>query len=75
MKIDFAVAPRDLLPMLRRLWDISAIKIDSIDRTMDRRGGSPVHTAGGRYQSRSWTDWTQGFEFGSGLLQFDATSE
>ena len=75
MKIDFAVAPRDLLPMLRRLWDISAIKINSIDRTMDRSGGSPVHTVAGRYQSRGWTDWTQGFEFGSALLQFDATSE
>jgi unsaturated chondroitin disaccharide hydrolase len=75
MKIDFTVTPHDLLPMLRRLWEISAIKIDSIDRTMDRSGGSPVHTVEGRYQSRGWTDWTQGFEFGSALLQFDATSE
>ena len=29
----------------------------------------------GRYQPRGWTDWTQGFEFGSAILQFDATGE
>jgi hypothetical protein len=75
MKIDYAVAPLDLLPAIRQLWEISAIKIDSIDRTMDRGGGSPVHTVAGRYQPRGWTDWTQGFEFGSAILQFDATGE
>jgi unsaturated chondroitin disaccharide hydrolase len=75
MKIDLTVAPRELLPGLRRLWEMSAIKIDSIDRTRDRSKGSPVHTVAGRYQPRGWTDWTQGFEFGSAILQFDATGE
>jgi hypothetical protein len=27
----------------------------------------------GRYTSRGWTEWTQGFQFGSAILQFDAT--
>ena len=29
----------------------------------------------GRYQARGWTEWTQGFQFGSALLQFDATGD
>src|SRR5262249_953213 len=33
-----------------------------------------IHRAGS-YTSRGWTEWTQGFQFGSALLQFDATGE
>jgi unsaturated chondroitin disaccharide hydrolase len=75
MKIDHTIAPRDLLPAIRQLWEISGGKIDSIDHTKDRSKGSPVHTVAGRYQPRGWTEWTQGFEFGSAILQFDATGE
>lgn len=75
MKIDDAVLPLDLLPAIRRMWGVSAAKIDSIDRTMDRAKGAPVHTVAGHYQPRGWTDWTQGFEFGSAILQFDATGD
>jgi unsaturated chondroitin disaccharide hydrolase len=75
MKIDTTLGPADLLPAIRRMWDVSAAKIVSIDRTMDRACGAPVHTVKGRYQPRGWTDWTQGFEFGSAVLQFDATGD
>ncbi len=27
------------------------------------------------YGSRGWTEWTQGFQFGSAILQFDATGD
>jgi hypothetical protein len=37
--------------------------------------GSPVFTVGGTYRSRDWTEWTQGFQFGAPLLQFDATGD
>jgi unsaturated chondroitin disaccharide hydrolase len=75
MKIDTRLEPGDLLPAIRRMWEISAGKIQSIDQTIDRIGGAPVHTVNGRYQSRGWTEWTQGFEFGSAVLQFDATGD
>ena len=75
MKIDTQLRPADLMPAIRRMWEASAAKIDSIDRTMDRSKGAPVHTVKGRYQPRGWTDWTQGFEFGSAVLQFDATGD
>ncbi len=75
MKIDTAVQPADLLPAIRRMWEVSGGKIMTIDRDMDRTKGAPVHTVAGKYQARGWTDWTQGFEFGSAVLQFDATGD
>jgi rhamnogalacturonyl hydrolase YesR len=73
--IDFGQSPRDLGALLERFWQVSARKIDAIERDYDARQGSPVFTARGKYQSRSWTEWTQGFQYGSALLQFEATGE
>ncbi|EEU9598310.1 glycoside hydrolase family 88 protein [Escherichia albertii] len=75
MKIDNSLTPHDLLPAIERMWEVSARKIIAIDATADRTKGAPVHTIAGRYQPKGWTDWTQGFEYGSALLQFDATGE
>ena len=36
--------------------------------------GTPVFTEG-QYTTRGWTEWTQGFQFGSAVLQFDATGD
>src|SRR5206468_428566 len=35
----------------------------------------PVFTVKGRYTSRGWTEWTQGFQFGMAFLHFDATGD
>ncbi len=75
MNIDQTITPHRLLPAIERMWALSAAKIVSIDAALDRTGGAPVHTVAGRYQPKGWTDWTQGFEFGSAVLQFDATGE
>ena len=64
-----------LAPKLRRLFELSAEKIRSIEKTWSPAQGSPVITAGGRYTSRGWTEWTQGFQFGAAILQFDATGD
>ena len=32
-----------------------------------------MFTVDGAYTSRGWTEWTQGFQYGSAILQFDAT--
>jgi hypothetical protein len=64
-----------LVPKLRRLFDLSAAKIRSIEDTWSPAQGSPVCTVDGRYASRGWTEWTQGFQFGSAILQFDATGD
>jgi unsaturated chondroitin disaccharide hydrolase len=54
---------------------LSAGKIRAIEESWPAAGGAPVFTVGGRYRARGWTEWTQGFQFGSALLQFDATGE
>jgi hypothetical protein len=75
IKIDpHLTAPR-LLPKLQKLFDLSAGKILSLERSWDPAQGTPVFTKKGQYTSRGWTEWTQGFQFGSILLQFDATGE
>ena len=69
------LTPASLASKLRRLFDLSAAKIRSIEASWEPSQGSPVCTVAGRYTSRGWTEWTQGFQFGSALLQFDATGE
>src|SRR3954454_13754067 len=75
MRADRRRTPRDLVPAIDRLFELSAGKIDSIERTWRPEDGAPVFTVQGVYRARGWTEWTQGFQYGSALLQFDATDE
>ena len=75
MRLQTRRSPRDLLPRIDRLFDLSAVKIRAIEETWRPEDGAPVSTVQGRYQARGWTEWTQGFQFGSALLQFDATDD
>ena len=65
----------DLLPQIDRLFELSAGKIRSLEKSWRPADGAPVFTVNGRWQSRGWTEWTQGFQFGSAVLQFDATGD
>lgn len=60
---------------LQRFWELSAQKIQLIRSDYDTSRGSPVFTEEGEYTTRGWTEWTQGFQFGSEIIQFDATGE
>lgn len=60
---------------LDRFWDRSAETIRAIEETFDPSDGAPVFTVDGTYTTRGWTEWTQGFQYGSSILQFDATGE
>jgi unsaturated chondroitin disaccharide hydrolase len=75
IRIDRTRTPRDLLPKIARLFELSGHKILAIEETWRPQDGAPVFTVHGRYQARGWTEWTQGFQFGSALLQFDATGD
>src|SRR6059058_3619273 len=75
LKLNPSITPRQLLPFAERLFELSAEKIRSIEHTWKPEQGTPVFTVKGRYTSRGWTEWTQGFQFGSAILQFDATGE
>jgi len=75
IRIDARLTAKGLLPKIHRLWELSAAKIRMLDTSWDSSQGTPVFTVKGQYTSRGWTEWTQGFQFGSALLQFDATGE
>lgn len=75
MKINQDLKLEDLTSKIEHLWTLSGQKIDAIHQHYDHSQGSPVYTVEGKYTTRGWTEWTQGFEFGSAILQFDATGD
>jgi hypothetical protein len=75
IRIDSQLTPGALVRATDRLFDLSAQKIAALDKRWNPSEGTPVFTAAGRYTSRGWTEWTQGFQFGAAILQFDATGD
>lgn len=73
--IQSGLTPAALLPRIEKLWIASAAKIRGLEDEWNPSQGAPVFTVNGRYTSRGWTEWTQGFQFGAAILQFDATGE
>src|SRR5262249_52463869 len=75
LKVDRHLTARKLVPKIHRMFELSAGKILDLEKAWNPSAGTPVFTVRGKYTSRGWTEWTQGFQFGSALLQFDATGE
>ena len=75
MKLDFSIEQSINEINLNRFWELSGQKILMIEKSFDTAKGAPVFTEKGKYVTRGWTEWTQGFQFGSALLQFDATGD
>jgi unsaturated chondroitin disaccharide hydrolase len=75
MQVNAMLRPADFKPRLERFWELSGTKIEAIAGSYGDSEDSPVCTVDGVYTGRAWTDWTQGFQFGSALLQFDATDD
>lgn len=75
IKIDSKLTPKKLVPQIERMFELSAHKILSLEKSWPPENGTPVFTVKGRYTSRGWTEWTQGFQYGSALLQFDAMGD
>ena len=75
LQINYQISLEDFKPKLAEFWQLSGNKINMIEQNFDKKNGSPVFTKKGKYTSIGWTEWTQGFQYGSALLQFDATGE
>ncbi|MCD6024227.1 MAG: glycosyl hydrolase [Fibrobacteria bacterium] len=75
MKVRPDLKPSSLSAKLARMWALSAVKIRSLEKSCPPGSGAPVFTVKGKYTARGWTEWTQGFQYGSAALQFDATGE
>lgn len=66
---------QDLKPSLQSVFENSAVKIKSLHKRWKTNDGAPVFTINGKYTARGWTEWTQGFQFGMSILQFDITGD
>jgi hypothetical protein len=75
LRSEAALTAKSLVPAARRLFELSAGKIERLEKRWNPAEGTAVFTVRGAYTSRGWTEWTQGFQFGSAILQFDATGE
>ncbi len=75
INIDKKMTVDSVMAKIDRLWELSAEKIMSIHATHGAGAASPVFTESGTYTAQGWTEWTQGFQYGSALLQFDATGD
>lgn len=75
MKINKTLKAADLAKPIGRFLELAARKTESLQKSWEPEKGSPVFTRQGKYTSRGWTEWTQGFQFGIQLYLFDATGE
>lgn len=75
MHIDTRLRVADLAPRLAAVGQLAADKVRRIARRWDTAKGTPVFTVAGRYTTRGWTEWTQGFQYGCGLLAFELTGD
>ncbi|MDB6069865.1 MAG: glycosyl hydrolase, partial [Verrucomicrobiales bacterium] len=73
--IDNQLSAAGLAGVCQDLFEASGHKLRRLQQRWDPAKGSPVFTVQGKYTTRGWTEWTQGFQFGSALLQFDATGD
>lgn len=73
MKINKDLNLSEIQAKFPAFWEISGEKIKLIEKEFDATQGSPVFTRAGKYTTRGWTEWTQGFQYGSAILQFEAT--
>jgi unsaturated chondroitin disaccharide hydrolase len=75
LQVKGGLTPALLKNRVHAVFEQSARKIHSLQKSWQPSQGAPVFTVKGRYTSRGWTEWTQGFQFGAEILQFDATGD
>src|SRR3954468_4220666 len=75
IKVNTDLKPIDLNKKLQKFWELSAQKIHLIEKNYNASRGTPVFTVEGKYTTRGWTEWTQGFQYGCALLTFDVPGE
>jgi hypothetical protein len=73
--INYEITPEHLFPAIQRLFTLSGEKIRHLQGRWDSAKGTPVFTIKGEYTTRGWTEWTQGFQFGAAIYQFEVTRD
>ena len=72
---DESLTAESLSSGLEELWRVAGKSVALVRQEWDPGNGTPVYTWAGRYTTRGWTEWTQGFQYGLALLLFEATGD
>ncbi len=75
IRVDEGLSAKALEPALNRFFEGAAPKIRALNDHWDPAKGSPVYTWEGKYTTRGWTEWTQGFQYGCQVYLYDATGD
>src|SRR4051812_29774011 len=75
MKIDATLSFSDLAAPAARVGELAAHKVRLLNDAWDPARGTPVFTVEGKYTTRGWTEWTQGFQYGCAILAYDLTGD
>jgi len=75
VEVNEEITLQSLATAIRRAVELASEKTLRLDRRWNESDGTPVFTANGRYTARSWTQWTQGFQYGNALLCFELGGE
>ncbi|MCE0499569.1 MAG: glycoside hydrolase family 88 protein [Methylacidiphilales bacterium] len=75
IQINHDLTPASLQPDIDRLFAVSGKKIHRLQNRWNPARGTPVFTVKGEYTSRGWTEWTQGFQFGGAIFQYEVTGD
>jgi len=65
----------EVVKKLTQVWEVGVKSTHLINESWNPSAGTPVFTADGKYTSRGWTEWTQGFQFGNSILLSEATDD
>ncbi len=75
MKTDYDLEIDSFKERLDFFWQLARDKVILLGNSYDPARGSPVYTVAGKYTTRGWTEWTQGFQYGIPLLVYDAIGD
>ena len=75
MRLNKGLTAQQLEPAIERAVALAAEKIARLEARWKTADGAPVFTVAGRYTARSWTQWTQGFQYGCGLICFELNGD
>jgi hypothetical protein len=75
VRVEHDCCTQTLPSVLDHFFGITAPRLKALAERWNPAQGTPVFTRQGKYTSRGWTEWTQGFLYGCRLLCFDAAGD
>ena len=75
MVLDSELSAPKLGPKVDDLFRVGRAAVALLRDSWNPGDGTPVLTEKGIYTTRGWTEWTQGFQYGSALILFDALGD